>query len=377
MCKADQGLERDALVVGAGRIGTFVACQLAKSGWRVTLKSSGRAVMSNLDRQSAAMCEDVGVARIGNLAGITGKRFGLLVLTTKTYAWGRVVEELEASKVSASLNVLVHNGMKTSPFANSARVVTTQSYDFVDTPGKGCGVEMHIKNAEHPWVLPPSAEGKRAEAILNEAGVYAKADPNFAALSVRKYLINGVANLMAIVGDCNCNGLMRDHRPRMTKIFHELVSALSVAHAEGFAALPKGPELEKLVFDGLASFGEHFPSTKLDFDAGNRLEVESLNGYAVELANARGTPARENEALLKDVAELTRKRDAQRDVGGGGGEEEKGGAKAKAGGGFAAAGFLLITAAAAVLRCCRAQPPPPPPPPTPPRTPFEFLRKKP
>lgn len=94
---------------------------------------------------------------------------------------------------------------------------------------------------------------------------------------IRKFFINGVANLLSIVGDCNCNGLLADHMERMEALYQEFMTVLKVPHADAFAMLPE--DFHDVVFKGLASYGEHFPSTKMDFDAGLELEIDSLNGY--------------------------------------------------------------------------------------------------
>jgi hypothetical protein len=39
-------------------------------------------------------------------------------------------------------------------------VVIPQSYDFVETPGEGCGVKIHVKNEEKPWVRASDMRGK-------------------------------------------------------------------------------------------------------------------------------------------------------------------------------------------------------------------------
>ena len=87
---------------------------------------------------------------------------------------------------------------------------------------------------------------------------------------------------------------------------------LAAPHADAFAMLPE--DFHAVVFDGLASYGEHFPSTKMDFDAGRALEVDSLNGYVVAQARKQGVPAPENEKLVDEVAALVRDRDGKKDA---------------------------------------------------------------
>ena len=94
----------------------------------------------------------------------------------------------------------------------------------------------------------------------------AGADPEFPYGLIRKFFINGVANLLAIVGDCNCNGLLDHHRDRMELLYREFMAVLKVPHADAFAMLPA--DFHDVVFAGLASYGDHFPSTKVGHAGG-------------------------------------------------------------------------------------------------------------
>ena len=53
------------------------------------------------------------------------------------------------------------------------------------------------------------------------------------------------------------------------------------------------------------------PSSKQDFDAGARLEIESLNGYVVRLAESQGLPCPENKKVLEEVRSMIEARDAK------------------------------------------------------------------
>ena len=151
-------------------------------------------------------------------------------------------------------------------------------------------------------MMPDTPEAKEVEALLERAGVRAAADPQSAYSLLRKFFINCVANLLAIVGDCNCNGLLANHRPRMETLYDEMMDVLAEAHADGFAALPE--DFRDVVFSGLATYGEHFPSTKLDFDAGRALEIDSLNGYVCQVARRDGSASPANERLVEEVRTL-------------------------------------------------------------------------
>jgi 2-dehydropantoate 2-reductase len=298
------------LVVGAGRVGTYCACKFADAclGGEVVLKGSppDRGA-SSMQPFVDAMCAASGVRHVRTYETVRDRAFDFVFVSVKTYDLPAVKAELDAHGIAPRIAILVHNGIVPPMFPSSVRVVIPQSYDFVETPGEGCGVEIHVKNEEKPWTMPDTPEAREVEAILTRSGIVARADPAFPYGLIRKFFINGVANLLSIVGDCNCDGLLADHRERMNRLYAEFVAVLAEPHADAFAMLPD--DFEDVVFRGLASYGEHFPSTKMDFDAGRALEIDSLNGYVCAVAEERGIPAPENRRLVRDVEALVRERD--------------------------------------------------------------------
>lgn len=310
------------LVVGGGRVGTYVACKFKSAGTtgEVVLKGSpvSRGV-SSLQPFVDAMCAEAGVAFVRDYEAHRDRVFDFVFVSVKTYDLPSVKAELDAHGITPKIAILVHNGIVGPLFDDAVRVVIPQSYDFVeeavareDAETGQKKITVHVKNEEKPWVMPDTDSARAVATLLEASGMRAVADPAFAYGLIRKFFINGVANLLAIVGDCNCNGLLADHRARMERLYEEFVAVLAAPHADAFAMLPE--DFHAVVFDGLASYGEHFPSTKMDFDAGRALEVDSLNGYVVAQARRQGVPAPENEKLVDEVAALVRDRDGNRDA---------------------------------------------------------------
>jgi hypothetical protein len=66
-----------------------------------------------------------------------------------------------------------------------------------------------------------------------------QAHPQYAYMQLRKYFINGVANLLAIVTSSNCTQLTENHKARMEALYAEMVEVLKDPHAEGFVHMPK------------------------------------------------------------------------------------------------------------------------------------------
>jgi 2-dehydropantoate 2-reductase len=318
-----------ALVVGGGRVGAYLARALRRGGEMetVVMKTSARRAARGDDDETRvaarAVALDAGaivVSRYDELEeeeateeGSVGRKhrhFDVVFVCVKTYALSAVKREMDDAGVTFDRVVLAHNGIVDSPFdaMKSTRAVMPQSWDIVKTPGVGCGYDIHVKNEDKPWVLPDTEGGRAAEKTLATCGVASEATDEFEYLLIRKFFINGVANLLAIVGDCNCDGLLRRHRERMETLYDEMVVVLRKPHAAGFARAPDN--FRDIVFEGLATYRDHFPSTKLDFDAGARLEIDSLNGYVVRCAEAQGLPCDAHRRLVDEVNALVAARDA-------------------------------------------------------------------
>ena len=315
---ADASLARRVLVVGGGRVGAYLARAFRRGGVEaVVMKASNRPVREGGDdtRTAArAIASDAGalvVQTYEDMKTAEERHFDFVFVAVKTYALDAVKEEMDAGGITFDNVILAHNGIVAPLFeeTKSTRAVMPQSWDIVETPGEGCGFDIHVKNEDKPWVMPNTAGGRAAKSLLEKCGVLSVATDEFEYLLLRKYFINGVANLLAIVGDCNCDGLLMHHRERMEALYDEMLNILRAPHAAGFALAPAN--FRDVVFEGLATYRDHFPSTKLDFDAGARLEIDSLNGYVVQLAKSQGLPCREHARLVDEVNALVAARDAR------------------------------------------------------------------
>ena len=244
--------------------------------------------------------------------------FDYVFVTVKTYAFDAVVEEMNRAKIPVrpKVAVMLHNGIVEPIFKGLGDgyvpCVIPQSYDFVDASEDGKVGERYVikvKNEEKPWAMPNTREAKSVHALLTTIGANSQPDENFEYTLLRKYFINCVANLLSIVGDCNCDGLLdtKELRNRMDVLYHEMYAALQPSHREGFAKMPE--DFYDVVFSGLRTYGAHFPSTKLDFDAGALLEIDSLNGYVCARGRENGCPCLEHEKLIEEVKRLVRERD--------------------------------------------------------------------
>ena len=322
------------LIVGAGRLGTWLAVKFAEAAKKasgntprhVVLKGSGRKANAAVDAlvkehpeiTYVESYEDERMVSSSHSQTPKGRkpivRFDYVFVTTKTYAFDSVVDEMEKADIAKpKIAVMLHNGIVQPIFKGLGNgyvpCVIPQSYDFVEI-GNG-KFTIKVKNEEKPWAMPNTKEAKKVHELLTSIGANSKPDEDFEYTLLRKYFINCVANLLSIVGDCNCDGLLdtQELRSRMDVLYHEMYAALEPSHKEGFKKMPK--DFYDVVFTGLRSYGAHFPSTKLDFDAGAPLEINSLNGYVCARGREIGKPCVEHEKLVEEVKALVKKRDVK------------------------------------------------------------------
>lgn len=164
----------------------------------------------------------------------------------------------------------------------------------------------------HWWITDRNFSSKlftffQAVSILRQAGVHAEASPGFEVLLLRKFAINCVANLLSIIVDTNCEGLCSNHWDRMQDLYKEFMTIAEQTHPNGCKELPDN--FHAIVFNGLASYGKHFPSSKHDFNSGKPVEIGSLNGYLVHCGNELNIPVPHNSLLVREVEALVQKRD--------------------------------------------------------------------
>ena len=322
------------LVVGGGRVGAYLARALKDGGVpHVVLKMSNRNRAAPGKKTRAARGADTdptrtGATAIATHAGATcmsayedlpevcddGKEsrahFDLVFVAVKTYALRAVREEMEASHVTFDAIVAAHNGMVEPVFDPSltARASMPQSWDIVEDDGDPCGYRMVVRNEDKPWVLPATPVGERFASVLGRCGVLAVAAPDFEYLVLEKYFINGVANLLSVVGDVNCDGLLADRglTARSHRVFDEMMEGHDGPRRRWFSR-PR-------TFATSCSIKSRVRRALPQQQAGLRRRVRAGDRFAQrvrrEQSEGDGCSATENEALVEEVRRMVDARDA-------------------------------------------------------------------
>jgi len=297
------------LVVGTGAVGTFLASTLGKNGARVFLKarSSPKREVAKLAARSnvrIVQCYDQLQER---LAAEGAGPLQAVFLATKTYSLPEAAEQLvQAGPALEPTHATI--GCYNGHVIGLDEIFGQRTWCKALVPGgytlRPDGSGFDVTNAGQKWsLLSREPAVKTVAASMNRHGVATIAG-GFEA-DTRKYLVNTTANLLSVIANTNCNGLVGDRHltARMRSIFREAAHVL-LAAPEHKAHFPTGVtlrELEDQILSGIAAYGEHYPSSCKDFRAGRPIEVDSLNGYIVALGERLGIPTPVNSGVVDDI----------------------------------------------------------------------------
>lgn len=316
------------LVVGSGCVGSYLATTLGKNGASVTLKARGPP-----KTPIAKLAAKAGVEVVTDLAPLAraigaGDRPPLdaIFVATKTYSFEDVANQLVEAGPSLRprlATVGCYNGHVLGAKDLFGQIGAGSSagpsvFCKALVPGgysiKEDGSGFNVTNAGQKWsLLSTTPEVRQLAKHMASYGVATVAG-GFEA-DTRKYLVNNTANLVSVIANTNCNGLINDPAllARMRSIFRETAEVLRAApaHREHFPSAISLHELEEQVLSGIASYAEHYPSSCKDFRAGQPIEVSSLNGYICALGEQLGMDTPVNKAVVDDVSIVLRQHQQQ------------------------------------------------------------------
>ncbi|KAJ1637329.1 ketopantoate reductase PanE/ApbA C terminal-domain-containing protein [Pavlovales sp. CCMP2436] len=308
------------LVVGGGLVGSFIASTLAKNGAKVVLK-----VRSPPRKELTLFALRAGVEVITTLEPLvdrlragTSPQLDAIFVATKTYSLGEAAAEIGAARDALRprlATVGCYNGYVLGVeqlFCEQVGGVFCKSLVPGGYTFRPDGLGFDVTNADQRWSLQSHQPSVTELAgAMTQLGV-ATVTGGFEA-DTRKYLVNTTANLVSVIANTNCHGLVTDPSLllRMRHILREAIYVL-LASPEHSPHLPQGvplEELEEQILSGIASYGAHYPSSCQDFRAGRQIEVDSLNGYIVAIGEQLGVPTPFNAAVVDDIGIVLRQAD--------------------------------------------------------------------
>eukprot|EP00808_Paulinella_micropora_P009906 g40829.t1 len=301
------------VIVGSGQVGCFLAKQTRENDptRQVILKTSERGASP----LAQALCKSLGVEVVSSFPH--NLNADVVFVTTKIFSHEDACAELAEALNEANKEpvvALVHNGYAPVPtiLENRAVVLPCVALGGYKVKEMEDGyVDVQVTNKDAPWMVAPREGCERVVDLLHKSGIKAESDSTFEFKKLRKYLVNGTANLLSIVHNVNCEQLVENHLSHMEQIFDEIFTVLSTDPdlQEAWQYAPPRAELRDLTMACISSYGCHYPSTKQDFDSGRPLEM--LNDFVLYSAEKRGLQAPVNTSLSQSVRALVSARDLE------------------------------------------------------------------
>lgn len=309
------------LVVGGGLVGSYIASTLSKNGAKVLLKT--RAVPR---KEAVTVAMRAGVEMMSSLAPLEARlrcgdlpQLEAIFISTKTYNLREVAEQLHACGPVLRprlATVGCFNGYVMGVermFAEAVGGVFCKSLVPGGYTFKPDGSGFDVTNGNQRWsLLSRRVEVRSLSHRMSQLGIATVAG-GFEA-DARKFLVNTTANLVSVIANTNCHGLVSDSAMlgRMRNLCRETVAVLLASPCHS-AHMPRDIALEDLVeqvLSAITAYGPHYPSSCKDFRAGKAIEVDSLNGYVCALGQQLGMATPFNQAVVDDIGIVVQQADS-------------------------------------------------------------------
>ena len=292
------------LVMGNGPVGHFLTNRLSANHALVTLKSKQEKIS-------------------------TSKRFDYIFVTTKTYDHVSVVNDITYMKKQPSAIILCHNGKifdKSEIFKNVIdknipllKCVVNGSFSF---HSKLC--KSVRSNNITPWaIIGPHKYTFLCAYHLNQYGIPCISGIPATVAYTKKLIINSCANILSCIYNSTCKELVDNPQSlkRVSELFYDTVNVLRNCpeHKPAFASvtndidyfidvknglLPIDCILHDEIINCIREYGDHYPSTHTDFNLDKKIEIDTLNGFIVSLANLYGIRAYAHESLINEIKSI-------------------------------------------------------------------------
>jgi 2-dehydropantoate 2-reductase len=314
----DRGREINELVLiaGAGALGLVIGGMLKAAGHRVTLL--GRPLhVEAIARRGLTIDGLFGRREVGGFdcardpQELDGRRFGLIVITVKSYDTAALVPRLAGLLAPGGAAVCMQNGLGNLEIAAAhlgaenvlgARVIFGAE---IEQPGR-----VRVTVIAEPVAIGPdpglsgsaasmlSGRAGQIAAALCGAGVPAEATPDIRPFLWSKLFYNAALNPLGALLKLDYGGIGAD--PELRRIMDSIVEeAFAVARHAGIR-MPYATAADYLaVFYSrlLPATRSHRPSMLADLERRGRTEIGALNGRIVEMAAAADLAAPVNRMI--------------------------------------------------------------------------------
>lgn len=293
------------VMVGTGALGGWYAGLLAKAGNDVSCLARRDAEVLQRDGvllRDAQSQQRVRFTKVAKLASDLGK-FDLVIVATKTTANATLPELVQTLAAPGATLVTLQNGMGNaevlSSMAGSEAVVAGLCFVCINRISPGVienTLPGHIRFAAA--VGPANPRVQALTNLFKDAGVDARADESLEATLWRKLCWNIPFNGLAIAG----GGLTTDRilaDPELARRARNLM--LEVQAAAAACGHPFSAQHLEHQFTLTAGMGPYAPSSLIDFQNGQPVEVDAIWSLPLDRGQAAGVVMPELQRLRQEI----------------------------------------------------------------------------
>ena len=312
-------LHLDCLVIGDGCIGLYIAQKIKKAmptlhvGIKARTPSEPDAVLPKNKHWLKALLHRHGIEYIRDYSALA-PRVDKLIVTTKSDDVQQAASELQRAAIHVNSHMLIFNGilaplMPAFP-GQSVRAIPPAGYALDRQADNG----LQVVNADKPWPVCGDTDAMQLwVTFLNSIDQQAFADDSAGLRIVRKYLINTAVNPLTVIYQRNVDELLDDTvtYQRMQAILTETIALLRQddLFADTLAQVPDDEQLLSESFAFIETYRGHYTSAYHAFKAGQRVEVSSLTGYAIALADKLAQACPQNKRVWQQIQHMQLQRD--------------------------------------------------------------------
>jgi 2-dehydropantoate 2-reductase len=298
------------LITGLGALGTVFATLLKKAGHTVfaltkdkylDALSNRKVRVSGIWGEHEAELDGI----FSSISPLEQKTIDLIILTVKSYDTAAAITQVNPLVGKETLVITAQNG-----YGNYEAVSSAIGKDHTLLSRIIFGVKLPVIGKAEVTVIaddvrigqPDNAvDRRRVQEIavaFTSAGIPTAYAENVEAILWDKILYNAALNPLGAILECTYGRLAENSQTRriMDAIIDEI---FGVAEAHGIALNWKSSADYKDHFYTrlVPPTARHYPSMYYDVKAGKRLEIDSLNGAVVRLAQAKGIAVPVNETI--------------------------------------------------------------------------------
>jgi 2-dehydropantoate 2-reductase len=298
------------LITGLGALGTVFATFLKEGGHAVHALTRDKYLSALVDRKLRVTGIWGGHEAVldgihSSIDALRNTAFDLIVLTVKSYDTAAAIEQVKPLVGKSTLVMVAQNGYgnyeTVASVVGKERTLLARIIFGVKLPSPGRAevtvIADDVRMGQPEGAIAPG-NVKMIAAAINAAGIPTSYAENVSAILWDKILYNAALNPLGAVLECSYGQLAEnpDTRRLMDLIIDEV---FLVAQAHNIPLNWRTADEYKTHFYTrlVPPTAKHLPSMYYDVKAGKRLEIDSLNGAIIKLAQEKGIRVPMNETI--------------------------------------------------------------------------------